>query len=365
MKKSVKRILVVILAVIIASGAAFGIYALSLNLKAEKLKSGRFELEQPLSEYLIQETQAVIDFAYDIYDKEKHMENSEYVFVAKFNRILGTVYSDVSVHLDRGKIYSTPFTVYEAKVKYVLKGEVKGGETREIYYRGGVTADGKWLDTEFGGPLPEEGSTYLCFAFTGTGEGFEGEICTTGTSLNTVIGDFDPANVPEIVGEYEHVLSGRNEKMKKVTKIDGYIKLTVTYPEEINSGKHFTLTAKVKNIGGETVEYTLPTGTPDMHEEIKIKFPSKPYAYFTDLDTMNRMFTCDIVEKRLEPGEVFTEKINFAPGSMFSPYNGGGKDGNDYYYDPGEYPATALFEYISPESGEYVDVSVNLLFRIV
>ena len=93
--------------------------------------------------------------------------------------------------------------------------------------------------------------------------------------------------------------------------------LTVILPEKIECGKDFTLVAKVLNNTSENISYTLPSITPNMHFEIKVKI-SNGNILFTDCDTFNKPF--EQLEKTavLPAGETLEQTMTFLPGTATS-----------------------------------------------
>lgn len=89
--------------------------------------------------------------------------------------------------------------------------------------------------------------------------------------------------------------------------------LTVSLPKSIEYGEEFILVAKITNTTEESITYTLPTGTPDMHYEIRTKITDGK-DFFTDRDTFFKV--CDTMERNatLNPGETFEQTMHFIPG---------------------------------------------------
>ena len=201
-----RKVLISIISVVLVLGTAFGTFKLSVHYRAENLRNNVFELEKPLSNYPVQIEEPV--FAFDINDKEKYVQAVDYVFVAKINKIIGTIYDDIYVY-DDGKISSTPFTVYEADVNYVLKGDIRVSDNIRLLKRGGVTSDGKWVSMYAEDSFPKEGNTYLCFAYLGVGK-LEGEIYMADPNSNIEIEDFDTDNISDFVMEYKRIIESVN-----------------------------------------------------------------------------------------------------------------------------------------------------------
>ncbi len=113
-------------------------------------------------------------------------------------------------------------------------------------------------------------------------------------------------------------------------------------PNIIKRGKNFVLTAKATNLTGETIYVSLPTGTPDMHYEIRVEIEDESGKRFVDLDTQGKAFTCDEKTLSLENGETITQVMNMSPGYLI--------DGSMYplgeeikHFPAGTYKGTATF----------------------
>lgn len=113
-------------------------------------------------------------------------------------------------------------------------------------------------------------------------------------------------------------------------------------PSKVIYGENFVLTAKATNNTGETIYVSLPTGTPDMHYEIRVEIEDESGKRFVDLDTQGKAFTCDEKTISLENGETITQVMNMSPGYLL--------DGSMYpmgeeikYFPAGTYKGSATF----------------------
>lgn len=102
------------------------------------------------------------------------------------------------------------------------------------------------------------------------------------------------------------------------------------------AGEAFAVTAAITNTTKEDIHYTLPSGTPGMHLEIRVTIRGKNNIEFIDMDTYGKAMTEDMKIAVLKPGETFTETIRFQPGSA----------SGDDWYPAGEYEGTATFTWI-------------------
>lgn len=103
-------------------------------------------------------------WAYDIFDKAKHVGFMNNVFVGKVEKIMGTTYTDVSIDTF-GKVSATPWTNYEVTVLGNIKGNLKTGITIPIRKWAGLEY-GKTSISLFGGDtMPKQGRIYIFCAF--------------------------------------------------------------------------------------------------------------------------------------------------------------------------------------------------------
>jgi len=107
------------------------------------------------------------------------------------------------------------------------------------------------------------------------------------------------------------------------TKQDGLL-LRVQVGLKSFSGEPITLTATITNTTKHDVTYGVGSGTPNVHQEIRVSIPG-----FTDMDLDGKVWTDDYRFVTLKVGETFTETIRFSPGGL----------------PAGEYEGTAVFTY--------------------
>lgn len=83
---------------------------------------------------------------YDTSNPEIAVNISDYVFVAKVNKILRTEYRnpvEVEIGIGQSVIQKDPYTIYEIEVVENLKGNLKTNEPIEFVQYGGINEDGK------------------------------------------------------------------------------------------------------------------------------------------------------------------------------------------------------------------------------
>lgn len=104
---------------------------------------------------------------YDTSTPEKAIGISDYVFVAKINKILRTEYKNQIQIKDDNKvktISSDPYTIYEIEVLDNIKGYLKTNEPIEFMQYGGLNEDGKSYIFMDNGELLNEGEYYILMA---------------------------------------------------------------------------------------------------------------------------------------------------------------------------------------------------------
>lgn len=143
----------------------------------------------------------------------------------------------------------------------------------------------------------------------------------------------------EITGYTTHKSEINGKTVKEYRKEYNGVILTVILPEKIGYGKDFTLVAKVLNNTGENISYTLPSITPNMHFEIKVKI-SNGNNSFTDRDTFNKPF--EQLEKTavLPDRETLEQAMTFLPGTTTANLI---NEENITMFDRGIYSGTAEF----------------------
>ena len=116
----------------------------------------------------------------------------------------------------------------------------------------------------------------------------------------------------EIIGKYRTTVT-ETDLSRSILSKDG-MKLNVELSKNpVKPGEKFVLTATVENNSGRTVYIHTPTGTPDMHYEVRVKISDGKYS-FVDLDTQGKCYTCDMGMMTLKDGETYTQQMNMAAG---------------------------------------------------
>lgn len=99
-----------------------------------------------------------VDYTFDHNDIDYYVEDADFVFTGKVEKIPGTDYED-QVMID-GKEAGTPYTRLEVRVTEPMKGDVSQGDRVQIKKWGGITEDGKKYYSCQGDVIPEKGKTY-------------------------------------------------------------------------------------------------------------------------------------------------------------------------------------------------------------
>lgn len=153
-----------------------------------------------------------------------------------------------------------------------------------------------------------------------------------GTEQNLKLTKSQAGRINDILGPLSN-LYGEDEAVQLSVEIN---------PSIVKHGESFVLTAKATNLTGETIYVSLPTGTPDMHYEIRVEIEDESGKRFVDLDTQGKAFTCDEKTISLENGETITQVMNMSPGYLI--------DGSMYpmgeeikYFPAGTYKGSATF----------------------
>ncbi len=101
---------------------------------------------------------------YDTSTPEKAIGISQYVFVAKVNKILRTEYKN-PVEIENGllgtKIVTDPYTVYDINVIENIKGNLRTDSSIEFMQYGGINEDKKSYTFIQGGELLKAGEYYI------------------------------------------------------------------------------------------------------------------------------------------------------------------------------------------------------------
>ena len=108
-------------------------------------------------------------YLFDTSTPEKAVGISDYVFVAKINKIARTEYRDpvtIETGLFSSEVWTTPYTYYEIEVVKNIKGELITSEPIEYMQYGGLEEDGKSYTFIQGTSLLEIGKYYILMADT-------------------------------------------------------------------------------------------------------------------------------------------------------------------------------------------------------
>ena len=145
------------------------------------------------------------------------------------------------------------------------------------------------------------------------------------------------------------------------------IQLSVKFDKSVfQHGENLSVTAIVKNNENSAIQYTLPSSTENMHNEIIVKITdSSSGMEFIDADTFGRVQTADLKTVTLKSGESFSEVITFVSG-----YRIGGswkilKDADIKYFEAGEYTGSAQFRWNREDGDSTVLEYLKLNFRII
>ena len=106
---------------------------------------------------------------YDSSTPERAVGISDYVFVAKINKILRTEYTnqmEIEVGLNETETFSNPYTIYEIEVIENIKGNLIIGEPIEFKQYGGLNSDGVSYTFLEGGSLLNVGEYYIILCNT-------------------------------------------------------------------------------------------------------------------------------------------------------------------------------------------------------
>ena len=150
------------------------------------------------------------------------------------------------------------------------------------------------------------------------------------------------------------------ENMKQYTNSHDGIVLSVYSPENVVFGEKFYVFAKITNTSSESITYSLPYCTPNMHLEIEINISDNNNKAFIDCDTLGKYVAHLERSETLLPGESFEQTICFLPG-----WTDDGSIGLEHakitMFDKGEYTGTAVFNW---DTEEDID-SISLEFPVV
>ena len=149
------------------------------------------------------------------------------------------------------------------------------------------------------------------------------------------------------------------EKIKNYTNSHNGMFLSVDAPEKVPFGKKFYVVAKITNTSSESITYTLPYCTPDMHLEIETVISGGNNRIFIDCDTFGKEVAHAERSETLLPGESFEQKMCFLPGWTDNEFVGF-ENAKITMFEQGTYNGTAVFYW---DTEEDVD-SVSLDFPI-
>ncbi len=144
---------------------------------------------------------------FDTSTPERAVGISDYVFVAKINKISRTEYRNpvtVETGLFSSEVWTTPYTYYEIEVVKNIKGELITSEPIEYMQYGGINEDGETYTFMEGTGLLETGKYYILMADTFGGDGGIIEVTEPNRRilLDDVENDEDVEN-SELVKRYE------------------------------------------------------------------------------------------------------------------------------------------------------------------
>lgn len=179
-------------------------------------------------------------FMYDTSTPEKAIGVSDYVFVAKINKILRTEYRDeieIETGLFQKQKISTPYTIYSINVIENIKGNLKTTEAIEYMQYGGLNEDQKGYTFMSGGSLLNDGEYYILMVNTWGGEGGTIEVAEP-SRIISLGSDYNPnlkANI-DIIDKYktayENEIIPIDENGEKIEIERNISKYDVNYIEE-------------------------------------------------------------------------------------------------------------------------------------
>lgn len=150
------------------------------------------------------------------------------------------------------------------------------------------------------------------------------------------------------------------ENMRQYTNSYNGIVLSVYSPKNVVFGEKFYVLTKITNTSSESITYSLPYCTPNMHLEIETNISDNSNKDFIDCDTLGKQLAHAERSETLLPGESFEQTICFLPG-----WTDDGSMGLERakitMFDRGTYTGTAVFNW---DAEEDID-SISLEFPIV
>lgn len=172
-------------------------------------------------------------FMYDTSTPEAAIGASDYVFVAKINKILRTEYKNpvtIEKSLISSETVNTPYTIYSIDVIQNIKGELITNESIEFMQYGGLNEDKKSYTFLEGGELLKEGEYYILMVDTWGKDGGIIEIADTNRII--YLGNEEKINQRSIyntidtyIDAYKNQIIPENEQENYISKYDSkYIK---------------------------------------------------------------------------------------------------------------------------------------------
>ena len=188
---------------------------------------------------------------------------------------------------------------------YIEGEKILSGEDKEFIRE---LLKGKWIDS-YEDCLPDAKINYMGTVY------YYSSCCGTLTDDDSGCMPLTKSQVHrmnEIIGKYRTTKTENGLSWSLLSK-DG-VKLSVALSKNpVASGENFVLTATVENNSGRTVYIHTPTGTPDMHFEVRVKISDGKYS-FVDLDTQGKCHTDDTGMMTLKDGETYVQQMNMAAG---------------------------------------------------
>lgn len=179
-------------------------------------------------------------------------------------------------------------------------------------------------------------------------------LCFNLSSCNKTTQNNETSNVNNIT---ENSITG---EIKNYTNNHNGIVLSVDAPETVAFGEKFYVVAKITNTSSESITYTLPQCTPDLHLEIETVISDNNNRCFIDCDTLGKPGADAMRSETLLPGESFEQKICFLPG-WTDDGSMGFENAKITMFERGTYNGTAVFNWDSEE-----DISsISLEFPIM
>lgn len=169
---------------------------------------------------------------YDTSTPEKAIGISDYVFVAKINKVLRTEYRNrmqVETGIKQYTTVSNPYTVYEINVIENIKGNLKTDEPIEFMQYGGINEDGQSYTFMEGGELLKNGDYYLLMVDT-WGDQNGGTIETSDVNRIISLGDYYNQNSrSNLVSQYK--LAFKNQQIPDDLTTNEMSKFDINYQQ--------------------------------------------------------------------------------------------------------------------------------------